>query len=74
MILRAELAVELEAADYATAADHQRRLETFVNAMKAEFGDVSFRLRERRVLARDKVRAEPRTRLSTGNLNDYDDA
>jgi hypothetical protein len=74
MILRAELAIEVEASDYVSAADHQRRLEGFVEALKAEYERVDFTLRERRPPTGRGARPKPKLTFRTGNLNNYEES
>jgi hypothetical protein len=48
MRLRAEIVVELEAADFVDAATHQNRLESFISQLSEAYPNVKLTLRERR--------------------------
>jgi hypothetical protein len=45
MKLRAEIHVEIDAADFVEAAEHQQRLQMLFRAVKAEYGQAKFLLR-----------------------------
>lgn len=48
MRLRAQITIDIEARDFVDAADHQRRLEELVQAIKGEYSQAALLLRERR--------------------------
>jgi hypothetical protein len=51
MKLRAEIVIEIEAADYIAAADHQRSVQAIFNEVRSRYGGASLafrQLRERR--------------------------
>jgi hypothetical protein len=48
MRLRALILVELDAADYAAAAQHQSTLESFIEKLRARYPQASLTIRERR--------------------------
>ena len=73
MKLRATFVIEVEAQDYLSAADYQRRLEGYLGTMKDEFGSVDFSFRERRTAQPRRPRPTARPHLRTGNLHDYED-
>ena len=74
MFLRAELAIEVEAPDYVSAADHQRRLEALVETLRENYDRVDFSLRERRPPTGRGAAPKPRQTFKTGNLNDYEES
>lgn len=46
--LRAEITIDLDAADFLEAAEHQRRIETLIEAVRAEYSQAAFAFRPRR--------------------------
>ncbi len=46
--LRAEITIDLDAADFLEAAEHQRRIESLIAAVKAEYSQANFAFRPRR--------------------------
>jgi hypothetical protein len=70
--LRAQITIDIEAADFVAAADHQHRVEDFVEGIRQVYSDASLVLKERRVLAGPREpRPEPAQRRPTGRLNSY---
>jgi hypothetical protein len=70
--LRAQITIEIDAADFVAAADHQRRVEGFIDGIREVYADTSLVLKERRVLAGPREpRPEPSHRRPTGKLNSY---
>ncbi len=59
MRLRATIVIDIEAADFVEAADHQRKIETFVTELKAAYGEVTLDFCERRTPRRGR-RLPPR--------------
>lgn len=57
MRLRAQITIDIEAADFVDAADHQRRLEQLVRSIKSEYEQAALLLRERR--ERNGLRLRP---------------
>ena len=70
--LRAQITIDIEAADFVSAADHQRQVEGFIENIRQVYADTNLVLRERRVLAGPREhRPEPGQRRPTGKLNSY---
>ena len=70
--LRAQITIDIEATDFVAAADHQHRVESFVESIREAYSDTSLVLKERRVLAGPREpRPEPGQRRPTGHLNTY---
>jgi hypothetical protein len=70
--LRAQITIDIEATDFVAAADHQRRVEGFIDGIREVYADTSLVLKERRVLAGPREpRPEPGQRRATGRLNSY---
>jgi hypothetical protein len=70
--LRAQITIDIEAADFVAAADHQRAVEGFIDGIRQVYADTSLVLKERRVLAGPREpRPEPGQRRPTGRLNSY---
>jgi hypothetical protein len=72
--LRAQITIDIEAEDFVSAADHQRRVESFIENIRQVYEDTSLVLKERRVLGGPREpRPEPGQRRPTGKLNTYAD-
>ena len=72
MKLRADFVIEIDVADFVAAADHQRRLERLLDAVRSEYDNVRFSFNERRVRSGESARPGPR-QSSTGNLHEYEE-
>lgn len=48
MKLRAQFVVDVTAADFVQAADHQKRLGAFLDEIKQHYSDATLTIRERR--------------------------
>jgi hypothetical protein len=48
MKLRAEIVVDIEAANYLEAAEHQRKLESLLKDVKTRYATAQLQIRERR--------------------------
>jgi hypothetical protein len=71
--LRAEIVIEVDAADFVEAAQHQSRLETFVEQLHDLYPRARLVIRERRDRGPKPVAVRPSGR-TTGRLHAYDDA
>ena len=49
--LRAQITIDIEAADFVSAADHQRQVEGSIENIRQTYADTNLVLRERRELA-----------------------
>jgi hypothetical protein len=71
MQLRARIVIEMEAADFAEAADHQRRLEAVFNDVRHTYRDAKLEFKHRRArVARTAPGADGRVHY-TGRMKDY---
>jgi len=73
--LRAEITIDLDAADFLEAAEHQRRIEQLIEAVRAEYRQASFAFRPRRGPRNKKNPAAGRSdeiRHYTGRLHAYE--
>lgn len=62
--LRTEISIEIEAADFIEAAEHQRRLQVFMNGLRGEYPAAEMVIRERRGPRLKPVRRSERLRRS----------
>ncbi len=70
--LRAQITIDIDAADFVSAAEHQRRVEGFMDQIRQAYERTDLVLKERRVLGDPSTpRPEPRQRKPTGKLNNY---
>lgn len=70
-LLRATITIDVEAADYLEAAEHQKRLENHMAQIRDDFPEASILLNERRRQAGEP--AAPRKLYErSGRLNSYD--
>jgi hypothetical protein len=72
MRIRAQITIDIEAQDFVDAADHQRRLETILSAVRADYHQAELSLRERRERAPGRS-VPPQVEIVhyTGKLNTY---
>lgn len=77
MLLRAQISIDIEAADFVEAAEHQRMLETLLTDVRARYGDAVLDIRERRNRGLPASDARPSVRRAyepnTGRLHAYVD-
>ncbi|MDP3406207.1 MAG: hypothetical protein Q8S03_16075 [Brevundimonas sp.] len=71
MRLKAIFTVEIEAEDFVSAADHQKRLEQILLAVRDEFPQAELKLTERRTRRSAPVRGFVPRAMITGRLHDY---
>ena len=74
--LRAEITIDLDAADFLEAAEHQRRIEELIESVRREYSQATFAFRPRRG-PRNKKATAPAQRNGdikhyTGRLHAYD--
>jgi hypothetical protein len=70
--LRATISIEVDAADYLEAAEHQRRLETHLSTVQGDYPEAWIAVTERR-RSSGVAEARPRElRVRTGKLHAYD--
>jgi hypothetical protein len=69
--LRATIAIEVDAADYLEAAQHQKMLETLLSAVRNDYPEATIAVIERRPQsASGPARLRP-VKVRTGRLNSY---
>ena len=74
MRLRAHITIDIDAADFVSAAEHQRRVESILAIVKQDYSQANLELRERR--ERADAPAEPRPAKPgrpTGALHHYEE-
>jgi hypothetical protein len=71
--LRAQIVIELDAADFVEAAAHQNRLETVLKQLHDAYPHAQLSIRERRDRGARPAVLRPGARV-TGRLHRYDDA
>ena len=74
MKMRANFLVEVEAADFIGAADHQRSIEALFDAVRAQYPSAKLSFKAVRETSPPRP-TKPRTRqlMRTGNLSLYED-
>ena len=60
MRLRATIVIDIDAADFVEAADHQRTIEAHVADLKRAYGEASLDFRESRTARRGRQKAPSR--------------
>ena len=74
MKLRAQIVIDVDAHDFVEAAEHQVRIEQFLQELKPSYPAVILTFRERRAIpVAGKDAGAPGVRKPTGKLNAYDD-
>lgn len=71
--LRAQITIDLTADDFVCAADHQRRIETLMGAIKDVYGEAALEFRERRPRPPRKLRRAETMRHYTGAVEIYEE-
>lgn len=74
--LRAEITIDLDAADFLEAAEHQRRIEELIESVRQEYSQATFAFRPRRGPRNKKnvaaAQRAPEIKHYTGRLHAYD--
>jgi hypothetical protein len=52
--LRADISIEMEAGDYVEAAEHQKRVDEILSAIRRDYGSVTFSFRQARSSGRSR--------------------
>lgn len=74
MRLRAHITIDIDAADFVSAAAHQRRVESILTIVKQDYAQANLELRERRERTDLPSEARPtKPGRPTGALNHYED-
>ncbi|HEY0438033.1 MAG TPA: hypothetical protein VGC92_15440 [Phenylobacterium sp.] len=60
--LRTEISIEIEAGDFIEAAEHQRKLQVFMNSLRGDYPAAEMVIRERRGPRLKPVRRSERLR------------
>jgi hypothetical protein len=71
--LRAQITIDIEATDFVAAADHQRQVEGFIDAIREVYSGADLAFRERRTPAGPRDADPAPRRKATGRLNSYVD-
>lgn len=74
IVLRAQITIDLLAEDFVCAADHQRRIESLMGAIKDVYQEAALEFRERRPRPARTLPARQPLRHYTGVLAEYEDA
>jgi hypothetical protein len=69
--LRAQVTIDLSANDFASAADHQRRIEQLMDAIRDRYPEASLEFRERRPRPPRALPMKGPLRHYTGAVTDY---
>jgi hypothetical protein len=70
--LRATISIDVDAADYLEAAEHQKRLETHLSTVRGDYPEAWIAVIERRRPAADAPAHRRELRVRTGRLNAYE--
>jgi hypothetical protein len=74
MRLRAHITIDIDAADFVTAAEHQRRVEQLLAVVRQDYANANLELRERRERSEPMAESRPaKPGRPTGALNHYED-
>lgn len=77
MLLRAQISIDIEAADFVEAAEHQRTLETLLTEVRARYAEAVLDIRERRTRVLPAPDSRPSAQRAyepnTGRLHAYVD-
>lgn len=74
MRLRAHITIDIDAADFVSAAEHQRRVEQLLEIVRRDYAHANLELRERRERSEAGGDARPlKPGRPTGALNLYED-
>jgi len=71
--LRAQITIDLLAEDFVRAADHQRRIETLMGAIKDAYQEAELEFRERRPRPPRRLRPERAVRHHAEALAAYEE-
>lgn len=70
--LRVTVTIDIDAADFLEAAEHQKRVEKYLDSVQTEYPSAFVSVKQRRRAGADGP-ATPRTlKFSTGRLSSYD--
>jgi len=71
MRLRAHITIDIDAADYLEAAEHQRKIETCLSSVKTDYPEAEVTVRERRGARPPKPHVRE-VRVHSGRLRVYE--
>jgi hypothetical protein len=71
--LRAQITIDLMADDFVCAADHQRRIESLMGAIKDVYEEAALEFRERRPRAEQRPRRLDPARRPIGAVDAYEE-
>jgi hypothetical protein len=70
--LRAQIVIDIDAKDFAEAADHQLRVRRVFEAVQETYGQAQFEFRQRRERARRQLPGGRGVLHYTGRMNEYE--
>lgn len=71
--LRAQITIDLTADDFVCAADHQRRIESLMGAIKDAYAEAALEFRERRPRPARRLRPQKALKPYTGAVASYEE-
>jgi len=73
IVLRAQITIDLQAEDFVRAADHQRRIESLMGAIRDVYQEAALEFRERRPRPARTLGERRPIRHYTGVVAEYED-
>lgn len=73
MRLRAQILIDIEAADFEEAAGHQRRVEEILASARESYAQAQLEFRQRREQPHRKTATSRRALHYTGAMSEYDE-
>ncbi len=70
--LRVTVTIDIDAADFLEAAEHQKRVEKYLNTVQSEYPSASLAVKQRRRPSSEGPAAPRALKFKTGRLNAYD--
>jgi hypothetical protein len=70
--LRVTISVDVEATDFLEAAEHQKRLQTYLSSLRNEYPEASLAVRDRRAPRAERARPPRAMHARSGKLNVYE--
>jgi hypothetical protein len=69
--LRVTISIDIDAEDYLEAAEHQKKIQTYLASVQAEYPEAAILVKERRG-PRPEISASRAVRVHSGKLRAYD--
>jgi hypothetical protein len=70
--LRVTISVDVEATDFLEAAEHQKRLQTYLSSLRDEYPEAALSVRDRRAPRVERSRPPRAMHARSGKLNVYE--